>query len=48
MDHTRSLDKYAWRRMRIVGGPMINGDSVAESVAALKEIYLRYFPIPAF
>src|SRR5580693_9510593 len=41
MDHTRSLERYALRRMRIAGGPMINADSIEESLALLKTIYLR-------
>ena len=41
MDHTRSLERYALRRMRIAGGPMINADDIEESLALLKTIYLR-------
>jgi 8-amino-7-oxononanoate synthase len=41
MDHTRSLEKYVLRRIRIAGGPMIDADSIEESLSALKAIYLR-------
>ena len=41
MDHKSSLDKYAWRRARAAGGPMVSGGSLDESIAALKEIYLQ-------
>jgi 8-amino-7-oxononanoate synthase len=41
MDHKSSLDKYAWRRARAAGGPMISGGTFEDNIAALKEIYLQ-------
>src|SRR3954463_12104626 len=41
MDHKYSLDKYAWRRARAAGGPMLSGGSFEDNIAALKEIYLQ-------